>query len=244
MSHLEHEWENPLRRPGLVGLAQHYTLIRYDPRGNGLSDWDVDEVSLDAWVSDLETVADAAGLKRFPMLGISQGCAVSIAYAVRHPERVSHLVLYGGFALGGKKRTPEEREQRIAMATLMRLGWGTDDPGFRQLFTSRMMPGATKEQADLFNELQRRTTSPECAVRYYETVGDFDVTALLPKVSVPTLVLHVRDDLANPFEFGRRMAAGIPGARFVALQGQNHMLLPGEHAAVRLGEELRLFLNK
>lgn len=244
MSHLEHEWENPIRRPSLVNLAKDFTLIRYDARGNGLSDWDVAELSLDAWVSDLETVVDDARLKRFPILGISQGCAVSITYAVRHPERVSHLVLYGGFAVGGAKRTPEEKERRAAMMTLMRMGWGTDDPSFRQLFTSRMMPGATKEQADSFNELQRRTTSSECAVRYFETVGQFDVEALLPKVSVPTLVLHVRDDLMNPFEYGRQMAAGIPSARFVALQGQNHMLLPGEPAAVRLGEELRLFLAK
>jgi class 3 adenylate cyclase/pimeloyl-ACP methyl ester carboxylesterase len=244
LTHLEYDWESPLRRPGLVNLAKNHTLIRYDARGNGMSDWDVDELSLDAWVSDLATVVDAAKLNRFPLLGISQGCAVSIAFAVRHPDRVSHLILYGGFARGGKKRSPEEREKRNAMVTLMRLGWGTDDPGFRQIFTSRMIPGGTKEQADSFNELQRRTTSPECAVRYFETVGDIDVTDLLPRVSVPTLVMHVRDDLMNPFEAGRQMAAGIPGARFLALQGQNHILLPGEPAAIRFREELELFLAK
>ena len=244
LTHLEYDWESPLRRPGLVNLAKNHTLIRYDARGNGMSDWDVDELSLDAWVSDLATVVDAAGLNRFPLLGISQGCAVSIAFAVRHPHRVSHLILYGGFALGGKKRSPEEREKRNAMVTLMRLGWGTDDPGFRQIFTSRMIPGGTKEQTDFFNELQRRTTSPECAARYFETVGDIDVTDLLPRVSVPTLVMHVRDDLMNPFEAGRQMAAGIPGARFLALQGQNHILLPGEPAALRFREELELFLAK
>ena len=244
LTHLEYDWESPLRRPGLVNLAKNHTLIRYDARGNGMSDWDVDELSLDTWVSDLATVVDAAGLNRFPLLGISQGCAVSIAYAVRHPHRVSHLILYGGFALGGKKRSPEEREKRNAMVTLMRLGWGSDDPGFRQLFTSRMIPGGTKEQTDSFNELQRRTTSPECAARYFETVGEIDVTDLLPRVSVPTLVMHARDDLMNPFEAGRQMAAGIPGARFLALQGQNHMLLPGEPAAIRFREELELFLTK
>jgi class 3 adenylate cyclase/pimeloyl-ACP methyl ester carboxylesterase len=244
LTHLEYDWESPLRRPSLVNLANNYTLIRYDPRGTGLSDWDVDELSLDAWVSDLAAVVDAAGLKRFPLLGQSQGCAVSIAYAVRHPERVSHLVLLSGFALGGNKRSPQEKEKRAAMTTLMRMGWGANDPGFRQLFTSQMMPGATKEQAEWFNELQRRTTSPECAARYFETVGDFDVTDLLAKVTVPTLVMHVRGDLMHPFEAGRQIAAGIPGARFVALQGQNHALLPGEPAAVRFREELEIFLTK
>jgi pimeloyl-ACP methyl ester carboxylesterase len=244
LTHLEYDWENPLRRTGLINLAMKYMLIRYDPRGTGLSDWDVDELSLDAWVSDLETVVDAAGVRGFPLLAISQGCAIAIAYAVRHPERVSHLILYGGFALGGRKRSSQEKEKRVAMATLMRMGWGADSPGFRQLFTSTIMPGATKEQAELFNELQRRTTSPECAVRYFETVGDFDVTDLLAKVATPTLVMHVRGDLMNPFEAGRQMAAGIPGARFVALQGENHILLPGEPAAVRFREELELFLRK
>lgn len=243
MTHLEYEWESPLRRPAIQALARKHSLIRYDARGCGLSDWEVAEISLDAWVSDLETVVEAAGVQRFRLLGSSQGCAISIAYAVRHPERVTHLVLYGGFALGGKKRSAEERERRNAMATLMRLGWGADDPGFRQLFTSRMMPDATKEQADAFNELQRRTTSAECAVRYFETVGDFDIDHLLGKVAVPTLVVHARGDRMNPFEEGRRMASAIPGARFVALQGNNHMLLPGEPAAIRFVEEMELFFQ-
>jgi pimeloyl-ACP methyl ester carboxylesterase/DNA-binding winged helix-turn-helix (wHTH) protein len=243
LTHFEYDWENPLRVSALINLAKNYTLIRYDPRGTGLSDWDVAEFSLDAWVSDFETVVDASGLKRFPVLAASQGCAVSIAYAVRHPGRVSHLVLLGGFALGGNKRSPQERQKRAAMVTLMRMGWGADDPAFRQLFTSVVAPEATKEQADLFNELRRRTTLPECAARYFETVGDFDVRHLLAKVDVPTLVMHLRDDLLNPFEAGRRMAAGIPGARFVALQGKNHFMLPGEPAAIRFREELELFLS-
>jgi class 3 adenylate cyclase/pimeloyl-ACP methyl ester carboxylesterase len=244
MTHLEYEWESPLRRPAVQALARKHTLIRYDARGNGLSDWEVAELSLDAWVSDLETVIEAAGVERLRLLGGSQGCAISIAYAVRHPERVTHLVLYGGFARGRKKRSAEERESSVAMATLMRLGWGADVPAFRQLFTSQMMPGATKEQADAFNELQRRTTSAECAVRYYETVGDFDIDHLLGKVSVPTLVMHARGDLMAPFEEGRRMAAAIPGARFVALPGNNHMLLPGEPAAARFIEEMELFFSR
>jgi class 3 adenylate cyclase/pimeloyl-ACP methyl ester carboxylesterase len=244
LNHLEYDWQNPLRRAVLQNLAKRYTLIRYDARGNGMSDWDVPEISLDAWVSDLETVVDAAGLERFPLLGISQGCAVSIAYAVRHPQRVASLILYGGFALGGYKRSAEEREQRKAMMTLIKLGWGTDDPAFRQLFTSRIMPDATKEQADAFNELQRMTASADCAVKYYETVNNIDVQYLLPQVNVPTLVLHVRGDLMQPFEEGRKLAATIPGARFVALQGHNHSLLPGEPAALRFFEELELFLQR
>ena len=243
LTHLEYDWENPLRRSGLISLANNYTLIRYDPRGTGLSDWDVAELSLDAWVIDFETVVDAAGLKRFPVLAASQGCAVSITYAVRHPGRVSHLVLLDGFALGGNKRSRHEKKKRAAMVTLMRMGWGADDPTFRQLFTSVVAPEATKEQADLLNELQRRTTSAECAARYFETVGDFDVRHLLAKVNVPTLVMHLRDDLLNPFEAGQQMAAGIPGARFVALQGKNHFMLPGEPAAIRFREELELFLR-
>jgi pimeloyl-ACP methyl ester carboxylesterase len=243
MNHLEHDWQSLAWHHVLAALASRSTLIRYDARGNGLSAWDVDDISLDAWVSDLETVVDAAGVARFSLLGISQGCAISIAYAVRHPDRVSHLILYGGFALGGFKRAPQEKEKREAMATLMRLGWGTDDPSFRQLFTSQFIPDGSKEQIDDFNELQRRTTSPECAVRYFRAVGDIDVRVLLPQVSVPTLVMHVRGDLMAPLEAGRQMAAGIRGARFVALPGHNHLFLEHEPAADRFHEEVALFLR-
>jgi pimeloyl-ACP methyl ester carboxylesterase len=195
-------------------------------------------------VSDLETVVDTIGIERFPLLGVSQGCAISIAYAVRHPERVSHLILYGGFALGRNRRSPAEHEKRKAMGTLMRLGWGMDDPAFRQMFTSQFIPEGTKEQADWFNDLQRKTTSPECAARYLEVVGNFDVRELLPQVQVPTLVMHVRGDLMAPIDAGRQMAAGIPRARFVALPGQNHLFLKHEPAAARFFDEINLFLDK
>jgi class 3 adenylate cyclase/pimeloyl-ACP methyl ester carboxylesterase len=244
MNHLEYDWESPIWHHLLEGLARNHTLVRYDARGNGLSDWDVDELSLEAWVGDLETVVDAAGIERFPLLGVSQGCAISIAYAVRHPERLSHLILYGGFALGGMKRSPEEREKRRAMGTLMRLGWGSDDPTFRQMFTSQFIPEATKEQADWFNDLHRKTTSPECAARYFEAVNNFDVRELLSQVKVPTLVMHVRDDLIVPIDAGRQMAAGIPGARFIALPGRNHLFLKYEPANARFFEEINLFLSK
>ncbi len=244
MNHLEYDWESPIWHHLLDGLAKNHTLVRYDARGNGLSDWDVDEISLEAWVGDLETVVDAVAIERFPLFGVSQGCAISIAYAARHPERLSHLILYGGFALGGAKRSSGEHAKRKAMGTLMRLGWGMDNPTFRQMFTSQFIPDATKEQADSFNDLQRKTTSPECAARYFEVVGNFDVRELLPQVQVPTLVMHVRDDLMCPIDAGRQMAAAIPGARFVALPGRNHLFLKNEPAAARFFEEINLFLNK
>jgi class 3 adenylate cyclase/pimeloyl-ACP methyl ester carboxylesterase len=245
LSHLELDWESPAWRPLLGGLAQDRTVIRYDARGNGMSDWDVDDISLDAWVSDLECVVEANGLQRFPLLGISQGCPVAISYAVRHPERISHLILYGGFAVGSKYRdlTAEQLEEFAAMRTLTRLGWGADNPAFRQMFTTQFMPEATKEQWDSFNNLQRQSASAECAVRYLEAVANMNVVDLLPKVQVPTLVLHVRGDARVPIDLGRRMAAGIPGARFVAMPGRNHIMLEGEPAMARFLEEVRLFLG-
>jgi class 3 adenylate cyclase/pimeloyl-ACP methyl ester carboxylesterase len=244
MNHLEYDWACPIWHPFLLGLSKSHQLVRYDARGNGLSDWDVAELSFDAWVSDLETVVDAAGLKEFPLLGISQGCAISIAYAVRHPERVTHLILFGGFAVGSSKRTPQEAAKREALTTLVRLEWGADSPSIRQLFAASMIPDATKEQIDSFNELQRRTTSAECAARYLETTAEFDVTGLLPQVRVPTLVMHSRGDAQVPLEAGRQMAAGIPDARFVALQGNNHVLLGQDPSMQRFFEEIDLFLAR
>lgn len=246
MTHLEYDLEGPMVRPLYAELAREHTLTRYDARGNGLSDWDVEEMSFDAFVRDLETVVDAAKIANpFALLGISQGCSVSIAYAARHPERVSHLILYGGFAQGVNRRpqTDGVREQNAAMLTLVRLGWGQDNAAFRQLFTSQFIPDSTKEQTDSFNELQRKATSPENAVRYLKAVAEIDITSLLPQVKAPTLVLHARDDVRVPFDLGRRMAAGIPGARFVPLQSKNHIPLEHEPAFNRLVEEIKLFLK-
>src|SRR6516165_10301819 len=244
MNHVEYDWEGPLRF-FLVSLARDFTLLRYDARGNGLSDWEVDELSLDAWVSDLETVVDAAGLDRFPLFGMSQGCAISVAFAVRHPERVSRLILYGGFARGAYRRAKNELElqKAKALATLIRTGWGEDTPVFRKLFSSLFMPEATQEQLQKFTELQRKTTTAECAYRYFETTGNLDVSNLLSKVTIPTLVIHKRDDQVQPFEAGRELATGIPGARFVALQGQNHAPLEQDPATARMIEEIKLFLK-
>jgi pimeloyl-ACP methyl ester carboxylesterase len=244
MTHLEYDLASPIWRHLYRELARVRTLVRYDTRGNGLSDRAVEDVSFEAFVQDLETVIEAVNLPRFALFGISQGCALAIVYAVRHPERVSHLILYGGYALGrGRRaRTAAEREENAAMLTLLRLGWGKENPAFRQLFTSQFMPGATKEQADWFNELQRITVAPETAARIIESTDELDVTALLPHVTVPTLVMHARDDARVPFEAGRRMAAGIPGARFVTLQGRNHLFLETEPAFAQFLEQTRAFL--
>jgi len=176
---------------------------------------------------------------------MSQGCAISVAFAVRYPERVTHLILYGGFARGAYRRAKNELElqKAKALATLIRTGWGEDTPVFRQLFSSLFMPGGTPEQLQAFAERQRKTTTAECAYRYFETTRNLDVTDLLPKVRVPTLVMHKRDDQGQPFEAGRELAAGIPGARFVALPGQNHIPLEQDPETVRILEEIRLFVK-
>ena len=245
MTHLEFDFESPIWRYLYRELSRDHAFYRYDARGNGLSDREVPDVVFDNFVDDLETVVDAAGIDRFALLGISQGCAVSIAYAVRHPERVSHLVLLGGFAVGWKKRarTEADKEAGEAMLTLMRLGWGQENPSFRQMFTSQFIPGANKEQADWFNELQRISSSPADAARNLLANGETDVSALLSQVKVPTLVMHCRHDARVPFESGRRMAAGIPGARFVPLESPNHVMLEGEPALERFLEELKAFIE-
>jgi class 3 adenylate cyclase/pimeloyl-ACP methyl ester carboxylesterase len=244
LNHLEYDWDSPIWHHFFLGLSRDHQLIRYDPRGTGLSDWDVADISLDGWVNDVETVVDAVGVDRFPLLGVSQGCAVSIAYAARYPERVSHLILIGGFALGANKRSPEQRERRKALVTLMRLEWGADNPAIRQMFANYLMPDATKDEIDTFNELQRKTTSAECAARYFETTGEIDVVELLGQVRAPTLILHARGDAQIPIELGRQLAAGIAGAKFVALQSNNHLPLEHDPATQRLLEEIGLFLKK
>ena len=244
LNHLEYDWQSPVWKHLLHALAANHRLVRYDARGNGLSDWEVDEISFDAFVRDLESVVEATGLRRFALMGISQGCAVSVAYAVRHPERVSHLVLYGGFARGRRKRgSVVGTEQSEAFLTLMRHGWGQENPAFRQMFTSLFIPGGTSEQMQWFNDLQRITASPQNAVRIRHAVDEIDVSNLLARVKVTTLVLHCRNDAAQPFEEGRQLAAAIPGARFVALEGSNHVILESDPAWPRFIEEISNFLQ-
>jgi pimeloyl-ACP methyl ester carboxylesterase/DNA-binding winged helix-turn-helix (wHTH) protein len=242
MSHLQYEWESPMGH-WIAGLSAETRLIRYDQRGSGLSDRNVGDMSFGAMVSDLESVVDAAGPERFVLFGMSQGCAFSVAYAVRHPERVSHLVLYGGFAKGWRAfGNAKEIAGQTALMTLIRQGWGRNNPAFRQLFTSLFIPGATPEQMEGFNELQRQCASPEAAAALYSALGDLDVTDLLPKVRTPTLVLHANKDAIVPINAGRAFATGIPGATFVPLDSSNHILLAEEPAFSVLMAEVRRFI--
>jgi pimeloyl-ACP methyl ester carboxylesterase/DNA-binding SARP family transcriptional activator len=243
LNHLEFDWQSPVWRHLLHALARHHQLVRYDERGNGLSDWSAQNLSFDAFLNDLETVVDAAGLDRFPLFGISQGCAVSIAYAVRHPERVTRLILAGGYARGWRKRgSADEIARREALLTLTLQGWGQENPAYRQIFTSLYLPDATPEQASWWNELQRMTASPQNAYRLAEAFSEIDVRDLLGKVKVPTLVLHSRGDAVVPFDCGRELASGIRGARFVPLDSRNHLILEHEQAWPRFLAEISAFL--
>lgn len=245
LTHLEHDWQGPVWRHWLHGLAQHHTLVRYDERGCGLSDWDVDEFSIDAWVQDLETVVDALGLERFPLLGISQGSSVSVAYAVKHPEKVTHLILYGGYARGRFNRnlTAEEKLQAETMLNVIRVGWGKENPAFRQLFTTMLIPDGTEAQMDWLNELARISATPENAAAMERAFYQIDVTELAREVTTPTLVLHSRHDAGIPFEEGRLLAGLIPDARFVPLDSRNHILLEDEPAWSRFLAEVHAFLG-
>jgi pimeloyl-ACP methyl ester carboxylesterase/DNA-binding CsgD family transcriptional regulator len=245
LSHLEFDWNSPVWRHWLVELSRNNTLVRYDERGCGLSDWDVEDFSVEAWVHDLETVVDTLGLKRFPLLGISQGGPVAIVYAVRHPEKVSHLILYGSYLLGWYKRnlTQQQAEEADTLLKMIKVGWGKSNPAFRQVFTTLFIPGATAEQIRWFNDLERISTSPENAYRFETTFYSIDVSDYALKVKAPTLVLHAREDAMIPFSAGRKMATHIPGARFVPLEGQNHVLMENEPAWGRFLAEVRSFLG-
>lgn len=244
MTHLEYDWESPVWRHWLRELSRDHTLVRYDERGSGLSDRDADDLSFESWVRDLETVVDAAGLDRFPLLGVSQGAAVAIAYAVRHPERVTRLVLYGGYVQGAfaRARTTEEREEAQLLTRSLPSFWGRDNPAFRLFFAARFVPEGTQEQMRWFSELTRVTTTPEIAVRLRTTASMIDVTDLAPQLRVPTLVVHGVGDAAIPFDQGRRLAALVPGARFVSLDSVNHILLEDQPAWPRFLDEVRAFL--
>jgi DNA-binding winged helix-turn-helix (wHTH) protein/esterase/lipase len=244
LTHLDFEWGSPIWRHWYTALSLHHRLVRYDERGNGMSQRDVPDVSFDTWVRDLETVVDAAGLDRFPLLGISRGGPIAIAYAVKHPGRVTQLVLYGAFAAGLRHvGTPQEIEARRALTSLLRLGWGLSNPAFCKTFTCRFIPEATPEHEQWFDELQRVSTSPENAAKLMELDDGIDVRPLLSQVKTPTLVIHCDRDRAIPSEKGRLLAAGIPGARYVSLPSANHLMLEDEPAWPLFLEELGLFLK-
>ena len=245
LTHLEYEWESPVWRHWIHFFSDHFRFIRYDERGCGMTDLNVGDLSLERWVEDLETVIEAADLREpFALLGISQGGPICVAYAVKHPERVSHLILYGAYARGVFRRGDPDRESFYrAMIELVRLEWGSDNPTFRQVFTSRFIPGGTDEQLGWFNDLCRKTLTPEIAAQLLESRGMLEVTELLGKVRTPTLVLHARGEVVAPIAEGHVLAAGIPGAQFVELDSKNHIMLESEPAWKRFCDEVLDFMQ-
>jgi pimeloyl-ACP methyl ester carboxylesterase/DNA-binding CsgD family transcriptional regulator len=245
LSHLELDLKSPVWSHLVEELSRNHTLVRYDQRGCGLSDRDVAEISFEAWLHDLEAVIDASGVERFTLLGISQGASISVAYAVAHPERVKQLILYGGYARGKLKRHGGDamRDEAETLVKLAELGWGQQNPAFRQFFTTQFIPGGTPEQHRWFNELERMTTTPRNAARIMRVFNEIDVVDLLEQVTCPTLVLHASGDARVPFEESRLLAGQIPDARFVPLESENHLLLDTEPAWLRWREEIRNFLS-
>ncbi len=244
MTHLRYDVESPVWRHWVRDLSQRYRYIRYDERGCGLSDWDAPGFTFDDWVDDLASVVDSLELDRFPLLGVSQGGAVAVAYAARHPDRVSKLVLCGAYARGRAVRAvgPDERRAAALDLELARVGWGNDDPAFRQVFAAQFIPGGTREDWSSFDHLQRRTTSAENAVRFLEQFAHIDVRDLAGQVACPTLVMHASGDRRVPVRYGEELATLIPQARFVALEGGNHLLTAGEPAWGTFCAELDAFL--
>ena len=242
LTHLEYEWQSPIWGHWWEELSANHTVIRFDQRGSGLSDWNVEDLSFNAWVSDLEAVVEALNLERFVLLGISQGGAVAIEYIARHPEKVEKLLLYGAYARGVIKRggSIEEHEARV---TLTRHGWGRDDPTYRSIFTSGFMPEATAEQANWFNELQRISTSPENATKIQNVLAQIDVLDRLPEITAPTLVLHAVGDRRVPYEQGRQIASLVSDAKLVDLDSKNHLLIASEPAWKTCQAAVREFLG-
>lgn len=246
MTHLEYEWESPVWQHWIRFFSDHFRFVRYDERGCGMTDWQVGQLSVDRWQGDLAHVIDAASAQApVSLLGISQGAVACIAYAARHPERVSRMVLYGGYARGAYHRGNRDatREYRLIIEAI-RLGWGKENPAFRQLFTSRFIPGGTPEQLAWFNELCRRTTSAEVAAELLQMRARLDVVDLLEQVRVPTLVLHAREDNVVPVGEGRLLASAIHDAQFVELPSKNHVLLADEPAWVRFKEAVLEFFGR
>ncbi|BBY30422.1 alpha/beta fold hydrolase [Mycolicibacterium sediminis] len=245
MTHLGYDIESPVWRHWVRDLAAHHTFIRYDERGCGLSDWEAGDFTFDDWVDDLETVVEALGLDSFPLLGVSQGGAVAVAYAARHPGRVTHLVLCGAYARGRAVRATSDEENRAAALDLdlARVGWGRDDPAFRQVFAAQFLPDGSRADWEAFDHLQRRTTSADNAVRFLEEFARIDVRDDAGAVACPTLVLHSRDDHRVPVRYGEELAALIPRSRLVELASSNHLLVEGEPAWQVFCDEVEAFLS-
>lgn len=225
LNHLEFDWESPVWKHFFAELASTHRLVRYDARGNGLSSWDVTDFCLDRQVEDLKAVVDALELERFPLLGLSQGCAKAVAFAARYPERVTKLVLYGGYARGWRHRDePDSAQVGEARCALIESGWGRDNRAIRQMFTTIYMPDAPAEAQTWFTDLQKKTASPKNAAAILMAHGDVDIRDILGDVQAPTLVLHARNEAGVPYEQGQEIAAGIKGARFASLETTNHIL--------------------
>lgn len=224
IGHLELDWRNPGIAPMISAISSRHRLIRFDARGNGLSDWDLDEISFDRFVDDLEAIFDAAEIERAPVFAISQGCAVATAFAHRSPERVSAIVMTGGFPVGRALRKSEkDRERALAMKAMMQAGWDDEHPSLRDLVAEIILPGASLEDRRIYADDMRHMISPENMGRYRDAIDHLDVSDLLAGIDVPCLVLHNRGDRMQPVEQGRHMAAGLPNARFIAFDSNNHI---------------------
>jgi pimeloyl-ACP methyl ester carboxylesterase/DNA-binding winged helix-turn-helix (wHTH) protein len=244
MGHLRVEWMSLVWRPWINMFARRSTLIRYDGRGCGLSDSDGIQFGLDRAVEDLDAVIEAAQVKEFVLVGISSGGAIAMTYAALHPERIKHLVLYGSYTRGAMARstTTEQREDAKTRIKAIQVGWGHENPAFRQLYTSLWMPDATSEQAQAFNEQMRQSTTPANASKLVEMAFELDLRDTAARIQCPTVVLHVRDDAVAPFEEGRMLAGLISRARLVPLESRNHLLLEEEPAFSQVTQEMDVLL--
>jgi pimeloyl-ACP methyl ester carboxylesterase/DNA-binding CsgD family transcriptional regulator len=242
LSHLQFDWESPVWRHFVVELGKFATVIRFDERGHGLSDWDVTDHSLPARIGDLEAVADAAGFDRFTLMAMAQGGPVAISYAVAHPERVSRLVFYGSYSAATHGMSQDEHDLEDAFNAMIKVGWARPDSTFRRVFTSLMIPGATEDQMRWLDDLQRVATSASTAQLSRQQRMQADADGLLGRLSLPTLVLHSVGDRMNPFDHGRHLAASIRDARLVALESENHILLEDEPAWPVFLDEMRQFI--
>jgi pimeloyl-ACP methyl ester carboxylesterase/DNA-binding CsgD family transcriptional regulator len=239
LTHLEYDWHSPVRRHWLQAFADEHTLIRYDYRGCGLSARDPEEQSLDAWVGDLLAVVDDLGLEHFPLLGMCHGGTIAAAFAARHPERVTRLVLFGSYLRGGlaPNASTTSAQEAQALARMIEVGWGKDTAAFREVFCKLLIPDAPPEYGRALGELARRTATPASAVKLWRAFHAIDISGEVANVRCPTLVCHVRGDSMVPFAAGWQLASSIAGARFVPLEGHNHILRADEPS-------WRLFLNE
>ena len=244
MSHLEWDWESPSIGDYIAHLSRHFTVIRYDQRGNGMSDWDDVDIAFDKMVDDMERVIEQYGHEKVAILGMSQGASVSIAYVKRHPQKVSHLVLNGGYARGRRRRgSDKDKAESEALVNMIRYGWAAENPAFRQAVTTLFMPDATPEEADWFNDFQKACGPGENMARFREMFDEMDVSGLLEGIATPTLIVHSDEDVIAPLSEGKFMASRIPGARYIKLKSKNHMMFGNEPDFPKLIESIVDFVK-